>query len=434
MVEKFTFKDNENWNDKYSYYGLYSLCVTLFLMPFPRGWSLYPLGITLFLGLMAWLTDFRYYIKLFKHKLIILAPLISYFIIHAAGLIFNNNLANVTDKLMFLLVPVFGFPVFVRYCFFRNINLILKGFIFGILFVCLLEFTYALWQGISFDNGSFIFTDDEDHLLSGFLHEQLSLFEHPTYLSIKVLFVVVIIFTMKQELHFSKIFVFITTVLLLAFLYSLSSLTGFILMAILFTVFLYKFLKLKRIHYLLLVILPVIIFTTYKISSVNERLNQKLSASWNRYKNGETDLRNIDPRFLEWLTTINLIQEKPIFGYGLNSRDILANEYSQNGYDYEASLRLNSHNQFLETQLAFGIPGTLILLWMLLKPLIRRKNTWNQSLIIPFLIIVGISMLFESILVRQWGIMFFVLFYCILLIPEKSTQVTSDNEAYKTST
>jgi len=70
---------------------------------------------------------------------------------------------------------------------------------------------------------------------------------------------------------------------------------------------------------------------------------------------------------------------------------------------------------------------------MLLTPLIR-PNTWTQSLIIPFLIIVGISMLFESILVRQWGIMFFVLFYCILLIPEKSTQVTSDNEAYKTST
>ncbi len=172
---------------------------------------------------------------------------------------------------------------------------------------------------------------------------------------------------------------------------------------------------------------------TFKISFLNERINNKISDLLIKFNNKELVVKKVDPRLNEWLTTIELIREHPFFGVGLNSRDILANQFNKNGFPYEASIRLNSHNQFLETQLAFGIPGTLILLWMLLTPLIRR-NTWNQSLIIPFLIIVCISMLFESILVRQWGIMFFVLFYCILLIPEKPAQVLSDSEAYKTIT
>jgi hypothetical protein len=56
---------------------------------------------------------------------------------------------------------------------------------------------------------------------------------------------------------------------------------------------------------------------------------------------------------------------------------------------------------------------------MLITPLIRRRKAWKPSLICPFLIIVAVAMMFESILVRQWGIMFFVLFYCILTIPDK---------------
>jgi O-antigen ligase len=137
-----------------------------------------------------------------------------------------------------------------------------------------------------------------------------------------------------------------------------------------------------------------------------------------KFKIENFDWKNIHYRTRSWYSSLMLIKENPFFGVGLDARNKLTEEYKRRGYTIEAEFRLNSHNQFLETQLTFGIFGTVLLLWMLITPLIRRRKKWNQSLICPFLIIITISMLFESILVRQWGIMFFVLFYCILTIPE----------------
>ncbi|HBE43304.1 MAG TPA: hypothetical protein DDW27_19310 [Bacteroidales bacterium] len=399
--------------------GIYFLCLTLVSISLPRSWSLYPLGITLFFGLAEWITDFRENLKLFRQKLLYIIPLVLYFIIHATGLLFSTNLVNVIDKLMFILIPVIGFPIFINNRFMININLILKSFIYGILFVCLLECVYGLLNSLIPLKKPVVLIYEADSQLSPFRHEQLSLFEHPTYLSMKVIFTLVLILQFKRELGFSNTLIFLTVIILLGFIFLLSSLTGLVILTILLLIFLYRFFRLYKIAYLLAIILPVIILVTYRITSLNSRWNNKINVVLDRYKTGESDLRNIDPRFLEWFTAIDLIQKSPLLGVGIDSREILANEYKKNGYEYEASLKLNAHNQFLETQLAFGIPGSIVLLWMVLFPLIKRKKTWNPDLINPFMIIICVSMFFESILVRQWGIMFFVLFYCILLLPDK---------------
>lgn len=399
--------------------GIYFLCLTLVSISLPRSWSLYPLGITLFFGLAEWITDFRENLKLFRQKLLYIIPLVLYFIIHATGLLFSTNLVNVIDKLMFILIPVIGFPIFINNRFMININLILKSFIYGILFVCLLECVYGLLNSLIPLKKPVVLIYEADSQLSPFRHEQLSLFEHPTYLSMKVIFTLVLILQFKRELGFSNTLIFLTVIILLGFIFFLSSLTGLVILTILLLIFLYRFFRLYKIAYLLAIILPVIILVTYRITSLNPRWNNKINVVLDRYKTGESDLRNIDPRFLEWFTAIDLIQKSPLLGVGIDSREILANEYKKNGYEYEASLKLNAHNQFLETQLAFGIPGSIVLLWMVLFPLIKRKKTWNPDLINPFMIIICVSMFFESILVRQWGIMFFVLFYCILLLPDK---------------
>ena len=97
----------------------------------------------------------------------------------------------------------------------------------------------------------------------------------------------------------------------------------------------------------------------------------------------------------------------------------MVEEYLKNGWVEEARLRLNAHNQFLETQMTFGIPGTLSLLWMLFTPLIFRKRLMYSKLATAFVLMMTFFLMFESMFVRQWGIMFFTLFYCILVIPPK---------------
>jgi len=85
--------------------------------------------------------------------------------------------------------------------------------------------------------------------------------------------------------------------------------------------------------------------------------------------------------------------------------------YIKEGYPYYAQLKLNAHNQFLETQLTWGIPGTVLLILMLFAPAIRRWNVYSRPLYVTFLIILITAFLFESVLVRQWGIMFYSVFY-----------------------
>jgi len=168
--------------------------------------------------------------------------------------------------------------------------------------------------------------------------------------------------------------------------------------------------------------IPLIFFALFRVMRSNERLNFWIENVKQKVAVEKVDWKNIEPRTRSWYNSMNLIKERPLFGVGLNSTEILAEEHRKQGFMVEADVKLNAHNQYLETQMTFGIPGTIILLWMLLTPLIRRKSLWNPDLVLPFTIIVTISMIFESILVRQWGIMFFVLFYCILTIPDGKTE------------
>jgi len=211
-------------------------------------------------------------------------------------------------------------------------------------------------------------------------------------------------------------------VLYAIFIYFLAVRAGMIILILLVIVFIFSRLRslLSRIAFVLLI--PLIFYALFKVIRTNERLNYWFDHVQEKISVEKVDFKNIEPRTRSWYSSINLIRDKPLFGVGLNSTEILAEEHRMQGFNVEADVRLNAHNQFLETQLAFGIPGTIILLWMLLTPLIKRKSLWNSELVVPFTIIVTVSMVFESILVRQWGIMFFVLFYCILTIPDSKTE------------
>jgi len=419
MSIKLSFEDTKKWKVKYIKYGFYSLCITLFLMPFPRGWSLYPLGVTLFLGMMAWFTDFGFYVKLFRQKMSIILPLITYFIIYASGLIIEFNLLHVIDKLMFLLVPILAIPILMDKDFLKRIHIILLFFVAGIIIISIFQFSRAAFESFSIENGVLKFQPFISPGVSRFNWEHLSTFEHPTYIAIKTLWAFTLILFAGEYFKVNRFLQIVFVTVFSIFIYFLAVRAGLLIIILLIIWFIFKMIKKKAIKILFILLAPFIFLLIFRIMMTNERTNYWYDHLFGRVLNEKVDWINIEPRTRSWYSSVNLIKEKPLFGIGLNSRDKLAEEHRRQGFNVEADFRLNSHNQFLETQLAFGIPGTLILLWMLLTPLIKRRSSWNPDLIIPFLIIVCVSMLFESILVRQWGIMFFVLFYCILLIPDK---------------
>ncbi|MBQ8222587.1 MAG: O-antigen ligase family protein [Bacteroidales bacterium] len=88
----------------------------------------------------------------------------------------------------------------------------------------------------------------------------------------------------------------------------------------------------------------------------------------------------------------------------------------------------NAHNQFSDTIIAVGLIGLLLFISMFLSPIylwIKNKNF--DIVFFSLLIIIAFNSLFESVLERQMGIMFFVFFY-MLLFHGVFCQQTTDNE------
>jgi|WetSurMetagenome_2_1015567.scaffolds.fasta_scaffold00001_375 O-antigen ligase len=404
--------------DSWNIFGFYALCLTLFLMPFPRSFSLWTLGVFFLCGLMSWITDPGSTIKTFVHYLVIWLPPVLYFMLYLIRFFTGgSNWEYVEDKLMFLLVPLFGLPIFASVFFRTNLKILFLSLFFGIVIICVYQFTRATLESLTFTNGSLVFEPRTSNGVSRYLSEQFSTFEHPSYLAIKTLFVIAIILWAGKLEGFRRVQSFFLIVLLSLFVYFLAAKTELIILIILILLFLIKYLVTVIPRFPAILAIIVILCALSWIFLQNSRVKDKIHELKNTMSQGKTDWRNFDPRTRSWFYTIDLIKEKPFLGVGLNARNILAEEYRKNGYEVGADLRLNSHNQYLETQLTHGIPGSITLFWMLLTLIYFRKKTWNPELAGAFLIIISVSMLTESILVRQWGIMFYIIFYCVLLIP-----------------
>lgn len=88
---------------------------------------------------------------------------------------------------------------------------------------------------------------------------------------------------------------------------------------------------------------------------------------------------------------------------------------------------LNAHNQFSDTIIAVGVIGLILLLSFFIYPIflwIKNKNF--DIVFFSLLLIIAFNSLFESVLERQMGIMFFVFFY-FLLFHESFCQQSTDN-------
>jgi len=120
-----------------------------------------------------------------------------------------------------------------------------------------------------------------------------------------------------------------------------------------------------------------------------------------------------------WRSSIDIIKEHPFAGVGTGDvKDALLKEYKAHSYEQAYKLKLNSHNQFFQTGIALGIAGLIVFMALLLIAIynaIRQKNI----IFIIFLSLSAFHFLFESMLERQAGLVFFAFFYCFLMIKSK---------------
>lgn len=181
----------------------------------------------------------------------------------------------------------------------------------------------------------------------------------------------------------------------------------------------------------------VLIFLFFSVPS----LKSDISSSMNSFANFAEDPDKFlefdgthngdDVRLIMWTVTTKEIIEHP-FGVGTGNVDFYLskrltsyNQLDMAKKDDRGQILYNPHNQFLQTGLEIGIIGMLILFYIIGYGIVKGAKTKNWLLLL-LASCLAYNCLFESMLQRQSGIVFFTFWLIVLSI--YSTQVESKVE------
>ncbi|MEW7289528.1 O-antigen ligase family protein [Aquimarina sp. 2304DJ70-9] len=301
---------------------------------------------------------------------------------------------------------------------------ILSFFVYGCLAAVLICFINAFYNAIHFTEEGVRFSSKilEEFSLSNsilyggnhFFATNFSILHQTVYFSMYLTFAALIVIEVpftKRIVNWGLISVFVIAVICV--LNRASYLVFFILG------FFLIIRKIKSTHFKLLSIVLVMASATI-VYNYNPRIKRNINNIKTFLNNEDQSLskrneliNNIDQRVLLWNESIELIKTNLFFGLGLGDvEDELNARFKEKKLDL--LIGLNSHNQYLQTLIEFGLIGFSLLLLLFYYVYRNSPEVYTNIIGISFIIIVGINFMFESMLSRYSGLSFIVFFYCVL--------------------
>ncbi|MHC1706081.1 MAG: O-antigen ligase family protein [Bacteroidales bacterium] len=354
-----------------------------------------------------------------KKSLYLLSFSVLYFI-YCLGLIYSQNLSyawfDIQVKLSLLIFPLIFATADTDVFDGKKIFELFQAFILGCILISVFMLVHAFLN----------YTQTNSRLEFYYVH--LSAFQHPSYFSMNLNFaVVLIIITLVRQwnsmlLRTRVLLIFLIPYFFL-FIFLLSSKAGilclfFILFVSLFSLMIYK--KEYIIFTLFLFMLPFSFVGAYYLFP--DTFYRMAVAKDILYGKVPIDLKSDDgtnERILIWKSSLEIVKENPALGVGTGDvKDALLQKYEENHITAAITKRLNAHNQYLQTCIALGLIGLLVLLLCLLLPAISAiKN--HDLLYFLFLMLVFLNLLFESMLERQAGVVFYSFFNALLFVKQE---------------
>jgi O-antigen ligase len=318
----------------------------------------------------------------------------------------NKGVANfdMEVKMSFAIIPFI--MLFVPYQI-RQLKIILYAFFIGVVFgtsLLLVESFMDYLQTKSFQE---------------FFYVELSTRIHPSYFSYYLnigISILLIDYMGKTIRLFNKNWIYLLLIFgMSAFSFLLVSKNGIIVTLLLFAILLIYWLIKKK--FLLVIGLTVLMTTlTTVLYMKSENLQQRATELFMGLSSDKADSQEYSTglRLAIWKESITLIKKEPIIGYGSGDvTDALLEQYDKKGLSVALIRRLNAHNQFLQTTLAHGLIGFILLAGILLFPFFRRdEGKWFG---IALSLITIAFFLTESVLETQAGVVSFLLFYTLLI-------------------
>ncbi len=335
----------------------------------------------------------------------------------------NVGWKNIETKLSLLLLPlIIGLSPPLQK---KNFKFLSWSILVGVLISSL--FLLGKACSVFFENSDF----------SEFSYAKLSAHFHPSYVSMYYAVALCFIFFYLENLKLKKaarIFIRALSILLLIMIALLASKSGIITcVAILVAALIRHFLGKQegRSLYFLLFASVIFISAVFLNPKSKSRINSVITeqvASPNleeedRIKNSKKS--STQARLTIWSIAIDIISENFLIGEGAgDAKDVLLDKYKTNKEYYILSKKLNAHNQFLETGIATGLLGIMILSLMF-GILILRAFRNKDTLMISILAVILLNLFTESMLERQSGAVFIALILSLLTFRDKGETVIS---------
>jgi len=142
--------------------------------------------------------------------------------------------------------------------------------------------------------------------------------------------------------------------------------------------------------------------------------------------NSRSEINTTTSRIAIWKHASKIISKHYLIGVGTGDvKDALKSEYDKQTVSEFGEKKLNAHNQYLQTFIALGLPGLLILLSLLsvIVYFTYRHKMLDGTL---FTTIISFNMLFESMLETQAGVVF-IAFFLMLYLSEATKYIRTKN-------
>lgn len=385
------------------------IIILLIAFFFPVSKSVIPVLITVALIFSFFNNSFLQTIKVGFSRNTAILLILNYLLI-AISLFWSDNLKagffDMEVKMSMLLFPV----IFLNYGRFNidEFKQVLHYFIIGNVVasvMCLGDAAYLTYKNQE----------------SYFYYSRFSEIIHPSYFAMYLTFAIAgCIYLYKENFYKKILYPVLITTFFVVIIYFLSSKAGFLGLALMFPFFVIKLIN-KRIISLIIAgfgILTIIAFM-YKFNNrvsdfINEAKMIYNNDTINSYDSSTSD------RYKIYKLSLGLINENLINGVGAGDvKDALVAKYVENKMEHAAELRLNVHNQYLETLIGLGLIGFVLLLLLFLYPVIYVFKR-QRFLLFSFLLICAFHFIFESMLNTQSGVIYFAYFYCFLNFVNKN--------------
>jgi O-antigen ligase len=406
--------------------------------------NVYYLPPLMILWFLAWIIENSFNYRTFtpdfsSPQKILFLLFIVYYLWLIAGLLYSSDtklaLSNLFGRLSLLLFPLVlikpGELIKTR------VKTIIRLFALGVFMLMLFYFTFALLRSLNLENGVLSFNPHppEYFWLNYFYSTELTVFKHPSYVSIYVLFSVFICLeswydkSLNFKWRFTWLLMGITHIICLYFLSSRAGILGALVLTPLY--FLLKFKQNGKGKYLWIV---VVLFALALLPVIKK--NQRVGILYEKILHSRDESgAKANPRLIIWDITLNMVRDNLLIGVGIGDvRNELSAEFIKIGEKDLSKDRYNVHNQFLEVLLENGIIGfSIFLMIFILMSYIAISD--NNILYGFFILIIILFFMFETVLYRLAGVTFFSLFSFLIthLSSEPITNYFSNRQQTKSN-